>query len=304
MNIDRSQTQSPMSNIAWIFMLLASALPIIVIREVIHTDISEPWRLGLPVLVMSMGLLITLVWKRMSPLRPFFILFSVLGMVEWLVYTQIGDMPLWKAWQSDSSFNISMMASQTLKMIVTLVVIAALFFLKKKREAFFLVKGDTNAAVEPVKWMGVKEGERWNKFGRNFAVILSLGTLTFLILAGRPSLDSVLKILPFLPVILLAAMMNAFSEEVTYKASFLSVLEDVIGKNHALWLMAVYFGIGHFYGVPYGIIGVLMAGFLGWFLGKSMLETRGLFWAWFIHFVQDVLIFAFIAIGSIVTGGG
>jgi hypothetical protein len=35
-----------------------------------------------------------------------------------------------------------------------------------------------------------------------------------------------------------------------------------------------------------------------------MLETRGLFWAWLIHFVQDVLIFAFLAIGSIVPGGG
>lgn len=85
--------------------------------------------------------------------------------------------------------------------------------------------------------------------------------------------------------------------------TFLSVLENVVGKPQALLLMASYFGIGHFYGLPYGVIGVLMAGFLGWFLGKSMLETRGLFWAWLIHFVQDVLIFAFLAIGSIVPGG-
>jgi hypothetical protein len=68
--------------------------------------------------------------------------------------------------------------------------------------------------------------------------------------------------------------------------------------------MAYAFGIGHFYGIPYGVIGVLMAGFLGWWLGKSMLETRGLWWAWFIHFVQDVWIFAFAVVGSIVPGGG
>ena len=96
---------------------------------------------------------------------------------------------------------------------------------------------------------------------------------------------------------------NAFNEEMTYKASFLSVLEDVVGKHQSLWLMAAYFGLGHFYGIPYGVIGVLMAGFLGWFLGKSMLETRGLWWAWFIHFWQDVLIFSFLAIGSIRPGG-
>jgi len=302
-NIARPQTQGTMSNIAWIFMLLASALPTIVAREILHTDIPDIGRLAFPVLVMSVGLLITLRWKAIGPLRPFFILFTVLGLVEWLAYTQIGNMSIWKAWQNDSSFNISMMATQILRMIVTLVVIVTLLLMTKKREAFFLVKGDTNAAVEPVKWMGVKKGEHWNKFGRTFTVILSLGTLTFLILAGRPSLDIVIKALPFLPVILLGAMMNALSEEMTYKAPFLSMLENVIGRNQALWIMTAYFGIGHFYGVPYGMIGVLMAGFLGWFLGKSMLETRGLFWAWFIHFVQDVLIFAFIAIGSIVAGG-
>jgi hypothetical protein len=35
-----------------------------------------------------------------------------------------------------------------------------------------------------------------------------------------------------------------------------------------------------------------------------MLETRGLAWAWFIHFVQDVLIFSFLALGAITPGGG
>jgi hypothetical protein len=97
--------------------------------------------------------------------------------------------------------------------------------------------------------------------------------------------------------------LNAFNEEMTYKASFLSVLENVVGKNQSLLLMAAFFGLWHFYGIPYGVVGVLLGTFLGWFLGKSMLETRGLFWAWFIHFWQDVLIFAFLAIGSITAGG-
>lgn len=169
---------------------------------------------------------------------------------------------------------------------------------------FFLVKGDMNAEAGPVSLLGIKPSERWSQLGCNFAVILSLGTLIFLVLAGRPPLNIVIRALPFLPFVLIAAMLNAFNEEMTYKASFLSVLENVVGKYQALWLMAAYFGIGHFYGIPYGVIGVIMAGFLGWFLGKSMLETRGLGWAWLIHFVQDVLIFAFLAIGSIVPGGG
>jgi hypothetical protein len=54
---------------------------------------------------------------------------------------------------------------------------------------------------------------------------------------------------------------------------------------------------------PGASIGVLLAGFLGWILAKSMRETRGMFWAWFIHFWQDVLIFSFLVLGSIVPGG-
>jgi hypothetical protein len=50
------------------------------------------------------------------------------------------------------------------------------------------------------------------------------------------------------------------------------------------------FGIPHFFGMPSGIIGVLMAGLLGFVLAKSMYETNGIFWAWLIHFVQDILI--------------
>jgi CAAX amino terminal protease family. len=114
----------------------------------------------------------------------------------------------------------------------------------------------------------------------------------------------VARALPFLPAVLFAAALNAFNEEVTYKASLLSVLVEPVGSRMALWMVAAYFGIAHFYGVPYGVIGVGLAWFLGWILAKSMLETRGLFWAWFIHFVQDVVIFAFLAIGAIVPGGG
>jgi CAAX amino terminal protease family. len=224
---------------AWIFLLLASGLPRIILQEVFGYPVSFNSASMIAAVVIFIGLILTLIWNEIGGLRP-----------------------------------------------------------------FFLVKGDMNAEAGPVSLLGIKPSERWSQLGCNFAVILSLGTLIFLVLAGRPPLNIVIRALPFLPFVLIAAVLNAFNEEMTYKASFLSVLENVVGKYQALWLMAAYFGIGHFYGIPYGVIGVIMAGFLGWFLGKSMLETRGLGWAWLIHFVQDVLIFAFLAIGSIVPGGG
>jgi hypothetical protein len=182
--------------------------------------------------------------------------------------------------------------------------IVALLLMKKKPQDFYLALGEVDAPVEPIRWLGVKQGERWKKFGALLTFFISLGTLTFLVIAGRPPLDIVIRALPFLPAVLLAAALNAFNEEMTYKAAFLSVLEHPVGPRQAVYMVAVLFGIGHFYGVPYGIVGVLLASFLGWILAKSMLETRGLFWAWLIHFWQDVWIFSFMAIGAITPGGG
>lgn len=289
---------------AWAFLLFASRLPRIVLQEVFNYPVSADLGALIAGTVALIGFILTFFWGAVRGLRSFFILFLVLTGVEWFVYTKIGQLSFYQSWLKNPSFNVFMLAEQSLRLMVTLLIIAALLVIRKRASAFFMVKGDTSAAVEPVGWLGIKRGERWNILGRNAAILISLGTLTFLILAGRPPLDIVARALPFLPAVLLAAVLNAFNEEMTYKASFLSVLEDVVGQNQALWLMAAYFGIGHFYGVPYGVIGVIMAGFLGWFLGKSMLETRGLWWAWFIHFWQDVLIFAFLAIGSITPGGG
>jgi len=301
---NESSSRKSLIIVAWAFLLLASSLPRIILQEIFRQTVTEEARALIAEGVILLGLALTFAWKALQPLRIFFVLFLVLVVAEWFVFTKVDQLPFYQSWLNHPSFNVYMLAEQSLRLTVTLVIIAVLFLLRKRVSAFFLVKGDTSASAEPVKWMGIKEGERWNKLGCNFAIIISLGTLAFLLLAARPSFDLVLKAASFLPAILIAAALNAFNEEMTYKASFLSVLEEPLGKHQALWLMAAYFGLGHYYGIPYGVIGVLMAGFLGWFLGKSMLETRGLGWAWYIHFWQDVLIFSFLAIGSVTPGGG
>ena len=290
---------------AWIVVLLTSALPKVILQEIFHQTVSLDLQAVMSLSVVLIALLGTFIWQPLRGLRSFLILFIVMVGSQWLVYNRLDGLPFYRAWLNNPSFNVYMLAEQSLNLIVTLVMIAALvLIMKKKRPDFYLVRGDTDAPVEPVRWLGVKPGERWNKFGRLLTFFISLGTLAFLVIAGRPPLDILIRALPFLPAVLLAAALNAFNEEITYKASFLSVLEGPIGPRQALYMVAVYFGIGHFYGVPYGVVGVLLAGFLGWILAKSMQETRGLFWAWFIHFWQDVWIFSFMAIGSITAGGG
>jgi len=288
---------------AWTIVLALSLVPTVIAQEVMGQTVSADLRAGSSVIVIVAGLGLTLIWTSLRALRPLLLLFLVLLGAQWFVFTQVGRLPIFRTWLNDPSFGVYMPAEVLLNLLVTLAVIGLLFVVKRDRRAFYLAKGDLSAPAEPIRWLRVKPGDRWNTLGRDLTVFISLGTLAFLVISGQPSVDIIIRALPFLPAILLAAALNAFNEEVTYKASILSVLVEPVGSRQALRMAAAYFGIAHFYGIPYGVIGVMLAWFLGWILARSMLETRGLTWAWFIHFVQDLLIFGFLAIGAITPGG-
>jgi len=65
------------------------------------------------------------------------------------------------------------------------------------------------------------------------SICISLGTLLFLIVFGKPSLDALVKVIPLMPVVLLLALMNSFSEEMSYRASELAVLKGVVSHPQA-----------------------------------------------------------------------
>ena len=76
---------------------------------------------------------------------------------------------------------------------------------------------------------------------------------------------------------LLTALLNSFSEEMLYRAAPFAGLVPVIGSGQALWLMALWFGLGHYYGgIPSGVMGLVFAGALGLLFGKAMVDTRGI----------------------------
>jgi hypothetical protein len=289
--------------VAWTTLLAASLLPTIVARELLGLTPTLAERGSITLTVIVVALLVTSAIAPWRPLRPLLVVLLALVGAQWLVFTQLGRVPAVRTLTADPSFGTYMLAEQALNLVVTLVVMAVLFAVHRDRHAFYLAKGDTAAPAGSIGWLGIRQGDHWNAVGRNLTIAISLGTLAFLVLSGQPSVDLAVRTLPLFPVVLLAAALNAFNEEVTYKASLLSVLVGPMGSRQALWMVAAYFGIAHFYGIPYGLIGVALAWFLGWILAKSMLETRGLAWAWFIHFVQDVLIFSFLALGAITPGG-
>ena len=73
----------------------------------------------------------------------------------------------------------------------------------------------------------------------------------------------------------------------------LARLLPVLGKQQAILITSVMFGLLHYFGNPGSVPGVLMAAYLGYISAKSMVETGGIVWAFVLHFIGDVIIYAF-----------
>ena len=58
---------------AWIFLLLASSIPVIILREVFHKNISADLQSAMAAIVILAGLVLTFTWNAVRSLRPFFI---------------------------------------------------------------------------------------------------------------------------------------------------------------------------------------------------------------------------------------
>ena len=152
-------------------------------------------------------------------------------------------------------------------------------------------KIDGPVGVEP--WIGIsaKNKDTWKKLGANFAFIISVVTVIVIFFQVYQGNDFKFVLLPNLLMVFILALSNSFIEESIFRFSFASVIESTgYSRYISQGLSALTFGAVHYFGTPSGILGVLMAAFIGWFLSKSIHETKGFFWAWFIHFLQDVII--------------
>jgi membrane protease YdiL (CAAX protease family) len=174
---------------------------------------------------------------------------------------------------------------------IALLVLTITYALAPQNARRFYKLGNLNAPSKPVNWLGIKSTDTWKTVGHSFAVIVSLATGAFIyfnVASGQSLAPGHIGLLPF---ILILSAMNAFTEEAITRLSVVTALDGILSRPVIYIASALIFGIPHYFGVPGGILGSLMAGFLGWLLAKSIAETEGIFWAWFIHFLQDVIIF-------------
>jgi len=303
MNNSASNSQHSSIIVAWTATLLASSLGIILWRELAG---NEPyWLPWIHAVVLLVIFSLTLVRADLKSVRGFVAILLIIFLFGFGGGWQFGIIPfirensLWISWESQVPWALSAVVYHLIRLFPALVVLSFLLLKGRKRQDFFLTKGKIDAPVGPSRLMGMKKPEPWTRIGTIFAIVFASGMFVYLMLSSPPSLDAFIKALPLVPVALLIAVINSFNEEFTLRAAPISEMFSALGKRQGLMITTFFFGIGHFYGVPSGILGVLLASFLGWFLGKSMLETKGFFWAWLIHFIQDAFIFTFFAISAV-----
>ncbi len=191
----------------------------------------------------------------------------------------------------ENEFLDSKLKYQIITLLVALLVLAITYVCVPSNAAHYYKFGNLHAPAQAVSWLDIKTTDTWSTIGRNFAVVISFITALFVylnVIRGRVLNSQFLRYIPYL---LLLAALNAFTEEALTRLSVVSALDGNLSRPLIYLVSALIFAIPHYYGTPGGSVGSLMAGFLGWLLAKSVAESEGLFWAWFIHFLQDVIIF-------------
>ena len=287
--------------VAWVTTLLVSQLPDIFFKELIG-DLPA-WSFGAKVSLIVALLLVSLLWKNLRALWLFFAVLLAVYLLEWGVAQFYQSLSYTTWFAGAKSFVKEVGAVQIQRTTTAILLVLVMLVLVHRFDRFFFVKGKLDAQAAPIPLI-MNKPSSWRTLGPAIAGAMCLGLLVFIFAFGSlPSSSELKNVLPLLPFVLIFAASNAFGEEMIYRAPWLCALENPIGSVQALLITAVYFGIAHFYGVPYGVLGVIMAFIPGWLMGKAMLETRGFFWAWFIHFCMDMVIFYFLALGSVTPGG-
>jgi membrane protease YdiL (CAAX protease family) len=179
---------------------------------------------------------------------------------------------------------------QSLQLGLAVIFLAVIHFLKPENFAYFFRVGDVNAHIGKITWLGVTGNETWLEIAASLGFFITLGTAIFMFFQLKKArvdyryfVSSLLWAIPF-------SIANAFSEEAIFRIGIVSPLFGIFSVSIVILISGIVFGLPHYFGMPSGIIGALMAGFLGWLLAMSLVETQGIFLAWAIHFVQDVVI--------------
>ncbi len=209
--------------------------------------------------------------------------FSIFQLRTWtgkLKFTLLGD-----------SLLDGLLKFQSAQLSMALIFLGLVYLLNPSNFGTFFRIGDVNAHIGKIAWLGISGNETWLQVAFTLGLFITLGTGMFMFAQVKKSGARLALPLSLLFWSVIFSAMNAFSEEAIFRMGIISPLYGQLSLPIIALISGILFGLPHYFGQPSGPVGVVMAGFLGWLLALSLLETQGLFLAWAIHFVQDVVIF-------------
>jgi hypothetical protein len=279
--------------VAWAIVLLLT-VPEIILRAFLRVDTS--WMLVARIGLLAVSFALTFIWALIRPLRGMLVVFLVIYVVEaWLFLTAVPQSQVYRDVVGGDP-NLAFFAERVIRLGAVVVMLVVLLLMGLRRRDLYLTIGDIRATAEATRLKIPHKPQPWTTFGRNYAII-SVGLLLFfLIPALKPSLANFsVGLLLFAAI---CAAMNSFAEEFLYRSALIPQVLPLFGKGATLMLVPAWFGLAHYFGVPNGMTGVLLAGVGGWFFAKSMIETRGIAWAWFLHFLADFTVYLLLLLGG------
>ncbi len=239
-----------------------------------------------------LGAALLAIWiPSLRTLTRFLIAVALLNLAWGCISPTLAAQPSVLAVTDNASWGARLFLARTFTLSGAILVSLTLIGSGITRRDLFLCKGNLAAPAQPF-------GVSWMWLAPAFMLVFGLVLSGYLYLTVHPNFSVSERIIRTLPWSIAVATLNAASEEFQFRSVLLAHLRSVFPPAEMALLTAVFFGLGHYYGQPSGLLGVLMAGFAGWIWARSMIETRGGVWAFLIHFVQDIVIFAFLAVAA------
>lgn len=152
--------------------------------------------------------------------------------------------------------------------------------------------GALQMPVTGVSWMGIDPAESWLTLGFTLGLMITAVTTVVVWLQARRREASDSRCLPRLFLLAIPfAFVNAAVEEAIFRIALCNALGASLPMMSVALISGLLFGLPHYFGHPGKLPGIILAGFLGWLLTLSVLQTGGIVWALALHFVQDQVIF-------------
>lgn len=238
--------------------------------------------------LLGIGLLVSERIEAVRSLRSFIIVWIAFLVTSAGLHVLLGASGL-TGWTDETPKYRWVLVVSSLILIPSLAMLATARALSFNRNDLHLRRGDMRA---PGLIPGTRRYASWKWIGLASATAFLVGGAAWVSSAAQSSTSELALVMTWLPVGLLFAAVNAAQEELRFRVVPLATLAPAVGDESAIWMTSVIFGLAHWSeATPSGPIGFIFHGLVGALLAKSILETRGVAWAWILHAAGNFLLF-------------